>query len=732
MLKCELEPGSWRIGSSLPDIDLFQDLNEEQRRAVEAGDGPILVLAGPGSGKTRVLTHRVAHLIKGLGVSPHRVMAVTFTNKAAREMKERLLQLLGPNLREVTIGTFHAVCARILRRELQHIGRDNHFVIYDATDQLTIIGQALQDWELDDKIYRPLSVQGAISRAKSELLDPSEYRRRVSTYWEEVAGRVYERYQELLLANNALDFDDLLMVTVELFREKPEILEKYQGRYLHILVDEFQDTNVAQYVIVKELAAKHRNIFVVGDPDQSIYSWRNADIRNILHFERDYPDCETFFLARNYRSTQTVLDVAESVISSANYRGKARSLWTDKGQGPPVRAFEAYDGQEEAEFVVDEIERLVARGDCRPGECAIMYRTNAQSRLFEDAFMRRGLPYRLVGATRFYERKEIKDVLAYLRVIYNPNDDMSLSRIINVPPRGIGQKTLAQLIGRAQKENVSLYRALRKIRAESELSSRGRDTLLRFLILVEELIDAQRELDLLGLLDRVLESSGYASFLRDGTERGEERWRNVMELRTVAQEYLDLPRQGALTTFLEEVALVSDVDNLDERVDAPTLLTLHSAKGLEFATVFIVGMEEGLFPHSRSFDDPAQMEEERRLCYVGITRAKEYLYLVYAFRRALYGNSSINEPSRFLIDVPMHLVEGRQRVGEEAAKEKLEVKELASDCQFRAGDKVHHPKFGEGIVVSSELSGEDEVVVVAFVGVKLKKLLASYAKMEKL
>lgn len=713
-------------------MDLFGDLNEEQRKAVEAEDGPILVLAGPGSGKTRVLTHRVTHLIRGRGVGPYRVMAVTFTNKAAREMKERLFHLLGPSLREVTIGTFHAVCARILRRELEHIGRDNHFVIYDAADQLTLVRQALRDLELDDKLYRPGSMQGTISRAKSELLGPSEYRQKTGTYWEEVAARVYERYQGLLLANNALDFDDLLMVAVQLFRERPEILEKYQKRYLHILVDEFQDTNVAQYVIIRELAGKHRNIFVVGDPDQSIYSWRNADIRNILHFERDYPDCQTFLLARNYRSTQTVLDVAESVISSADYRGKARALWTDKGQGPPVSVLEAYNGEEEAEFVVSEIERLVAQGDCRPGECAIMYRTNAQSRLFEDAFIRRGMPYRLVGATRFYERREIKDVLAYLRVIYNPNDDMSLSRIINVPPRGIGRKTSAQLVSWAQRENTSLYGALRKIRAESEPSFRGRGILLRFLSLVEGLIAAQKELDLLEVLDKVLERCGYESFLRDGTEEGEERWRNVMELRTVVQEYLDLPRQGALTTFLEEVALVSDVDNLDETVDASTLLTLHSAKGLEFATVFIVGMEEGLFPHSRSFDDPAQMEEERRLCYVGITRAKEHLYLLYAFRRALYGDSSINEPSRFLTDVPMHLVRGALGVGEEPAKGEREAEEPVREVQFRAGDRVRHPKFGEGIVVSSQPSGGDEIVVVAFVGMEPKKLLASYAKMEKL
>jgi DNA helicase-2/ATP-dependent DNA helicase PcrA len=612
-------------------LDILEGLNSAQREAVQPIEGPVLVLAGPGSGKTRVLTQRVAYLVKECGCEPYRILAVTFTNKAAREMKERLHHLLGERLGQLTIGTFHATCVRILRREARRLDIPSSFVIYDTADQLSLIRQALKDLDLDDKTYRPQAIQVAISRAKSELIGPDEYRPR--TYWQEVASRVYQRYQELLAANSALDFDDLLMTAARLFREQEEVLSRYQRRYRYILVDEFQDTNMAQYELLKLLSEKHRNLFVVGDEDQSIYRFRGADFRNIQRLRDDYPEAKVILLEKNYRSTQTILDAAKSVIA-LNIHRTPKELYTDKGRGLPITVFEVYNEQEEGQYVLEEIQRLVAQGLCRLSDCAVMYRTNAQSRPIEDVFVRWGVPYKLVGATRFYARREIKDVLAYLRLIHNPYDNVSLSRIINLPPRGIGSKTIVQLEKWAGEMGVAVYDALRTIlekekrKKEEEteetqvpLSSRARRALLGFTTLLEGLIAARGKLDLMELLDLVLDRTGYADYVQDGTEEGRDRWANIMELRTVAKEYLDLPAEMALTTFLEEVALVSDVDNLDEQVDAPTLLTLHMAKGLEFPAVFIVGMEEGIFPHNRSMDDPDQMEEERRLCYVGISGA---------------------------------------------------------------------------------------------------------------
>jgi len=637
-------------------VDILAGLNPAQKEAVQLTEGPVLVLAGPGSGKTRVLTQRVAYLVQECGCEPYRIMAVTFTNKAAREMKERLHHLLSERLKQLTIGTFHAICARILRYEAHHLGLSSNFVIYDTADQLSLIRQAFKDLNLDDQIYQPQAILATISRAKSELIGPDEYR--PQTYRQEVASRVYQRYQELLAANSALDFDDLLMSAVRLFREHEEVRSKYQRRYRFILVDEFQDTNMAQYEWLKLLSEEHRNLFVVGDEDQSIYRFRGADFRNIQRFRDDYPEARVILLEQNYRSTQTILDAAKSVIA-LNVHRTPKELYTHKGRGLPITVFEAYNEQEEGQYVVDEIQRLVAQGLCRLSDCAVMYRTNAQSRSIEDAFVWRGIPYKLVGATRFYERREIKDVLAYLRLIHNPSDNVSLTRIINVPPRGIGSKTIAQLETQAREMGGALYDALQGVKsAESSLPSRARSALLGFTAMLEDLIAASKKLDLLALLDFVLSRTGYADYVQDGTEEGRDRWANIMELRTVAREYLELPAEMALTAFLEEVALVSDVDNLDEQVDAPILLTLHMAKGLEFPVVFIVGMEEGIFPHSRSMDDPDQLEEERRLCYVGITRAKERLYLVHAFRRTLFGQSELGQPSRFIRDIPAHLMKG--------------------------------------------------------------------------
>ena len=717
-------------------MDILEGLNSAQKEAVQLIEEPVLVLAGPGSGKTRVLTQRVAYLVKECGCEPYRIMAVTFTNKAAREMKERLHHLLGERLKQLTIGTFHAICVRILRREARHLAIPSNFVIYDAADQLSLIRQALKDLDLDDKTYRPQAIQAAISRAKSELIGPNEYRPR--TYWQEVTNRVYQRYQELLVANSALDFDDLLMAAARLFREHEEVLSKYQRRYRHILVDEFQDTNMAQYEWLKLLSEKHRNLFVVGDEDQSIYRFRGADFRNIQRFRNDYSEAKVILLERNYRSTQTILDAAKSVIA-LNVHRTPKELYTDKGRGLAITIFEAYNEQEEGQYVVDEIQRLVAQGLCRTSDCAVMYRTNAQSRPIEDAFVWRGMPYKLVGATRFYERREIKDVLAYLRLIHNPYDNVSLARVINVPPRGIGSKTIAQLEKWAGEMGVAVYDALRVIgegertegaeEAEVPLSSRAQKVLLGFATLLEGLIAARGKLDLLELLDLVLAKTSYADYVQDGTEEGRDRWANIMELRTVAKEYLDLPAETALTTFLEEVALVSDVDNLDEQVDAPTLLTLHMAKGLEFPVVFMVGMEEGIFPHNRSMDDPDQMEEERRLCYVGITRAKERLYLIHAFRRTLFGQSELGQISRFIKDIPAHLIKGRQVA--EVTETPVERGPIL-EAQFKTGDRVRHSKFGRGMVIESVIVGDEEEVTVAFEDQGLKRLLASFARLEKI
>ncbi|MBC8249355.1 MAG: UvrD-helicase domain-containing protein, partial [Anaerolineales bacterium] len=642
-------------------MDILKNLNPAQREAVQAIEGPVLVLAGPGSGKTRVLTHRVAYLVSECGVDPYNIMTVTFTNKAAQEMKGRLHHLLGQRLRRLTIGTFHSICSRILRREAERLDVSSDFVIYDQSDQLGLVRQALKDLNLDDKMYRPQAMLGTISRAKNELIGPEAFA--PQTYWQEVAGRVYTRYQELLLANNAQDFDDLLMNAVHLFTRHPDVLTKYQRRYLHILVDEFQDTNTAQYALVKRLAEKNGNLFAVGDEDQSIYAFRGADFRNVHRFRRDYPDARIVLLEQNYRSTQTVLDVAEAVISHNTHR-TPKDLRTEKGRGLPIVVHEAYNEQEEAQYVVDQIALLTAEGTCRPGDCAIMYRTNAQSRVLEDAFVRAGLPYKLVGATRFYARREIKDVVAYLRLVYNPRDSISLDRIINVPARGIGAKTRGDLEEWAGDLKVPIHTALQMLREEPEgatvpFSTYACNVLVSFSELLDGLMAAREKLNVLELLDLILEKSGYSAYIRDGTEEGEDRWNNIRELRTVAQEYLELSPGESLSTFLEEVALVSDIDNLDEAANAPTLLTLHMAKGLEFPVVFIVGLEDGLFPHSRSFDDPEAMEEERRLCYVGITRAKERVYLVHAFRRTMYGESQVGEPSRFIADIPDQLIAGR-------------------------------------------------------------------------
>ncbi|RJO61515.1 MAG: AAA family ATPase [Dehalococcoidia bacterium] len=722
--------------------DILAGLNPAQKEAVETISGPVLILAGPGSGKTRVITHRIAYLVKVCRVSPRHVLAVTFTNKAAREMQERLSALASTAAKDINMGTFHAICARLLRIEGKAVGIESGFVIYDQDDQLSLVKRAMGELNLDPKQHSPAAVLNQISSAKSQTFGPKDYIKRGRSYFEEVAGRVYERYQEMLKASNALDFDDLLMRTVELFRTHKEVLERYQSRYVHVMVDEFQDTNLVQYELVKMLAGKFRNLCVVGDPDQSIYSWRSADLRNILNFEKDYPEAKTILLAQNYRSTKTILDTASAVIST-NKQRKPKELFTENEQGTPVTLAETYNEQEEAQFVVNEIEKLTGRGEAKLRDVAVMYRTNAQSRALEEAFIRYGTPYKLVAGTRFYERKEVKDVIAYLRLIQNPADDISLMRVINVPQRGIGERTVADLGAWAKPLGLSLYGGIREMTEQSEVlklfSPRTTKLLADFYKMVEDLKAKSRALKLLDFFDRVIDRTGFKESVLASPD-GEDRWDNVMELRGVVQDYNELPPGEALSALLEGVTLVSDVDGLKEATDTVTLITLHQAKGLEFPVVFIVGMEEGILPHIRSFDDPAQMEEERRLCYVGITRAKNRVYLVRAFRRNMMGGSNVNAPSRFLKDIPAELITGSMpwKTAETKISQKAYEWEAAQETgedqslpELKAGDAVRHAQFGEGVIISAHPVRGDMEAIVAFKGVGVKKLLLSFARLEK-
>lgn len=638
----------------------LEGLNPQQRRAVEAPDGPVLVLAGPGSGKTRVLTQRVAYLIQERGIAPYHIVAVTFTNKAAREMRSRLETLLGSaRLDNLTLGTFHAACARWLRRDGPHVGLERDFVIYDTSDQEALVKQALRDLNLDDKRYKPSTQLAKISAAKNELIGPEAYK--AATYPDEITRRVYVRYQELLINNNAVDFDDLLMLTVRLLDENPPLVQRYRERYTHILVDEFQDTNTAQYALIRLLAGKRANVFCVGDEDQSIYRWRGADFRNVQRFREHFPHARVILLEQNYRSTQIILEAARNLIDN-NRQRTPKKLFTQRGKGVPIAVYEAYDENDEAEHVVNTIRDLVAHRQARVGDIAIMYRTNAQSRALEDAFVRAGMPYRLVGATRFYARKEIKDVLAYLHLIHNPHDSVALSRIINVPPRGIGDKTLTALNDQARRQGGSVYQALRSLQAaagqDSPFAPRATRALIEFVMLLDGWVARKAQPSVGKLMDLVLKESGYGRYVNDGTEEGRERWENIQELCGVAAEYTRDASDDPLADFLNDVSLVSDVDALADTADAPTLMTLHSAKGLEFPVVFITGLEEGMLPHSRSLGDRDALEEERRLCYVGLTRAQERLYLSYAFCRTMWGDDDVHSPSRFLSEIPAQLLTG--------------------------------------------------------------------------
>jgi DNA helicase-2/ATP-dependent DNA helicase PcrA len=714
------------------------DLNPEQQAAVTAAPGPVLVLAGPGSGKTRVLTRRAAYLVRELGAAPRTIMAVTFTNKAAREMALRIAALLegsSHGLDGISLGTFHAFCARMLRREAELLPFTREFVIFDDADQQSLMRAVLGQLQVDSKQHSAASIHAAISRAKNELIEPEDLSR--DTYFNEIVGRAYHRYQEQLLINNAVDFDDLLFWAVRLLQDHDDLRLAYRRRLEHILVDEFQDTNSAQYALLRLLAGFEPDLFVVGDPDQSIYRWRGADYRNVHRFQQDYPQARTVILEQNYRSTQTILDVAMAVIDRNPDRQKKR-LFTERGRGEPVVLHESYDEGDEAAFVVESISLLVRDG-YEPRDCAVMYRTNAQSRALEEMFLKAGLPYQIVGAQRFYGRREIKDLIAYLRVIHNPSDRVSLLRIINTPSRGIGDKTVALLLQLAEEGGEEPSGILLNLAASPEkayadrLDTRARSALLSFAEPYARWVKARQNLTLIELVDLVLETSGYHAHIDDGTEEGIERWENVQELRQAAHDF------GAvdLTTFLEHVALVSDQDTLSEEQNAPTLLTLHAAKGLEFPVVIIIGMDDGVLPHQRSFDDPEAMAEERRLFYVGVTRARDRLFLVRAFRRRLAGPSMLSEPSRFLYDIPSDLVQGELPGVQNWAQRDYRAQTQwdsptrpAVQAHYRSGMRVRHPVFGEGIVIDTQLEFDDEEVAIEFEDAGVKHLVASLAQLE--
>jgi ATP-dependent DNA helicase UvrD/PcrA len=765
--------------------DEIAGMNGPQQRAVTTTRGPILILAGPGSGKTRVITHRIAYLVRHERVASWHILAVTFTNKAAREMRERLEKLVGPEeSKAMTVGTFHAICARVLRAEAEYLaplGLDKAFSILDTGDQATLLKQAVRLLGLDEKQYRPATLQTLIARAKNAMQEPDQVAATASTDLEEVAARVYQQYQQLMRANNGVDFDDLLLLVEQVWRREPDVLAKYQRRWHFLHVDEFQGCNLPQYSLVRLLAygteERHEglgNVCVVGDDDQMIYTWRGASAENVQRFERDFPQTRVILLEQNYRSTQTILDAASRVVQRNRLR-KEKRLWTEQGAGERIILYEASDEQEEGLFIGREIQRLLAGGAIEKcGDCAVMYRTNAQSRALEEQFIRLNMPYKVIGSRKFYDRKEIRDLVAYLRLLMNPFDDLSLRRIINVPNRRIGPKTLGELEDWAGELRLPLYEAITRIAEHPTLGKAAKQALGGFGLLLTELRRAVDALTLPHLLDRVAERSGYGPELR-ALPDAQERWSNVLELRRVADDY------AALELFLESVALVGGADTVqsgedgrllrEEDQDAVTLITLHAAKGLEFPVVFIIGMDEGSLPHARALDVPEQLEEERRLAYVGFTRAMRRLYLLRSQRRSYFGETKDTWPSRFLAELPVNLVIMPDQVGPSAdvglgqgasagqqarpglasprtnraatpqpssqsqgAGSATSAQALApKDQQYAAGDRVRHKTFGEGIVLTCENEQVAAFVEVQFQGEHGKKRLSlAFAKLEKL
>ena len=735
-------------------MDYLKGLNDRQKEAVLHGEGPLLILAGAGSGKTRVLTHRIAYLIEENRIFPGNILAITFTNKAANEMKERIADLLDGNIDDIWMGTFHSICVRILRRDIDKIGFQRSFSIYDRDDQITLMKECIKELNLSKDMYKERSVLATISTLKDSMTPPDTYiNENYSDFYSKNVGELYALYEKKLKQNNALDFDDLIIKTVELFKANPTILEYYQKKFKYIFVDEYQDTNKIQYQFIRLLSGQNKNICVVGDPDQSIYGWRGADITNIIDFEKDFENATTIRLEQNYRSTQNILNVANYVIKN-NYDRIDKKLWTDNNEGSQVVVENSLDSDEEARFVANKIEEHMKEG-YNPSDFAILYRTNAQSRSFEEAFMRRNIPYKLVGGLRFYDRKEIKDIIAYLKLIQNPVDDISLKRIINVPRRGIGNATMEKVEGYASEIGESIYNVLLDVEQIPGLSTRAKNSLKTFIDMINKFMAMREVMGIQEFIEEVVYGVGYIKELEDeGSIESQTRLDNIKEFISVAIDFQVANPEGTLEDFLANISLLSDVDKTEDIDNSVTLLTVHSAKGLEFPIVFMVGMEEGLFPISRALESESELEEERRLCYVAITRAEKLLYISFAKIRTIYGKTNYTLPSRFIDEMPKNLIDmGKQRGGSpyqisgntraQSSREQLirvrdfskkpstpRAKTSIANTKVKEGTKVKHKKWGIGTIVQLKDRGDDKEIVIAFDKAGLKRLLLSIAPIE--
>ncbi|WP_314356275.1 DNA helicase PcrA [uncultured Veillonella sp.] len=725
---------------------LLTGLNKEQQQAVQHTEGPLLILAGAGSGKTKVLTVRIAHLL-AQGVNPYEILAITFTNKAAKEMKSRVEGLVGDIANRIWLSTFHSFCAKFLRFELDNfLGYNSNFTIYDTSDSQAVIKAALKALNLDDKYYPVGAMIGAISDAKNKLLFASDFRKQAKDFYQQKVADVYEYYERELRKNNALDFDDLLLVAVKLLQSNEAVLDKYSKRFRYVMIDEYQDTNHAQYLLAKLLASHWKNIAVVGDADQSIYAWRGADIQNILDFEKDYPNCTSIKLEQNYRSTKIILDAANAVIENNEGRPK-KNLWTDKTEGDKIQHFTAQSEHEEAAFIGDTIAKKHDVHGVPYGDMAILYRTNAQSRVLEEALIKRALPYTMVGGTKFYDRKEIKDVLAYLRVLYNPFDDLSLLRIINVPKRSIGATTVAKLQDYARANGTSLFMTLTQLHLVDTIKGKTKEKLEEFGILIFTLVAEMEDKTVLDILESILDRTGYLAQLEESTDpQDQARAENIGELLSVAKDFQDTNPTGTVEDFLEQVALVNDVDSFEQEESKVTLMTLHAAKGLEFPIVFLGGLEEGLFPHSRTLMNPEEIEEERRLAYVGITRAEKELYISNATTRTVFGRTSSYLPSRFIDEIPEELVDGlraKRKVPDDIKRHVPQHMSVTSRpvtkpivrneviADWKVGDTAIHSKWGNGKVINVAGEGAGMKLTIEFPTQGVRVVMAKFAPVKK-
>ncbi|MGG1338735.1 DNA helicase PcrA [Bacillus subtilis] len=731
---------------------LLSGLNPVQQEAVKTTDGPLLLMAGAGSGKTRVLTHRIAYLMAEKHVAPWNILAITFTNKAAREMKERVESILGPGADDIWISTFHSMCVRILRRDIDRIGINRNFSILDTADQLSVIKGILKERNLDPKKFDPRSILGTISSAKNELTEPEEFSKVAGGYYDQVVSDVYADYQKKLLKNQSLDFDDLIMTTIKLFDRVPEVLEFYQRKFQYIHVDEYQDTNRAQYMLVKQLAERFQNLCVVGDSDQSIYRWRGADITNILSFEKDYPNASVILLEQNYRSTKRILRAANEVIKNNSNR-KPKNLWTENDEGIKISYYRGDNEFGEGQFVAGKIHQLHSTGKRKLSDIAILYRTNAQSRVIEETLLKAGLNYNIVGGTKFYDRKEIKDILAYLRLVSNPDDDISFTRIVNVPKRGVGATSLEKIASYAAINGLSFFQAIQQVDFIG-VSAKAANALDSFRQMIENLTNMQDYLSITELTEEILDKTEYREMLKaEKSIEAQSRLENIDEFLSVTKNFEQKSEDKTLVAFLTDLALIADIDQLDQKEeesggkDAITLMTLHAAKGLEFPVVFLMGLEEGVFPHSRSLMEEAEMEEERRLAYVGITRAEQELYLTNAKMRTLFGRTNMNPESRFIAEIPDDLLENLNEKKETRAASARKMqprrgpvsrpvsyasKTGGDTLNWAVGDKAGHKKWGTGTVVSVKGEGEGTELDIAFPSpVGVKRLLAAFAPIEK-